>query len=142
MQDDAGVGRRDIGGHRFTLVADSRSPPPACDAAANGRALVEITDRADPVIAVRHDERESEGEVAANNKNWRQRLSLVDFFRSSSTCGSSRGKSGSSAARSKSLAAWSTIFVLRRFLTSALTLASEAISERYFRAASKSEAAP
>ena len=80
MQDDAGVGRRDIGGHRFTLVANSRSPPPACDAAANGRALVEITDRADPVIAVRHDERESEGEVAANNKNWRQRLSLVDSF--------------------------------------------------------------
>lgn len=80
VQDDAGVGRRDIGGHRFTLVADSRSPPPACDAAANGRALVEITDRADPVIAVRHDERESEGEVAANNKNWRQRLSLVDSF--------------------------------------------------------------
>jgi hypothetical protein len=48
------------------------------NSAGNRRALVEITDSANPVITVRHDERKSGRNVAANEQNGRERLAFVN----------------------------------------------------------------
>src|ERR1700722_7955679 len=59
-------------------------------------------------------------------------------FRSSYTCGSSRGRSGRLAARNISFAAFSMSLEPRRLLSRALAFLSEQRSERYLNAASKS----
>src|ERR1700722_8464568 len=60
-------------------------------------------------------------------------------LRSSLTCDSSLGRSGSCAARSRSFAAWLRGLEPRRLLTRALAFLSEQRRERYWSAASKSE---
>ena len=46
--------------------------------AANGRALVEIADSANPMMTVRHNERKSACNVAANEQNGRERLAFMN----------------------------------------------------------------
>ena len=54
------------------LISDVTNP------AGNRGALVEVADGADPVITVRHNERKSACNIAANEENGRERLALLN----------------------------------------------------------------
>jgi hypothetical protein len=94
------------------------------------------------VIAVRYDERQAQCEVAADNKNGRERLCLVYSLQVRIHMRIVTGQKRELRRPQQVLGFVLDDFRLAEGLTIALTLASGPRSERYFRAASKSEAAP